>query len=69
MYAIGINCINCNKDTGLHIKNSTIEEMITQFVLNKILHHVGMLWIICSNKEIKYEMDKINHPNWLNKGL
>ena len=42
--------------------------MITKFVLNAILHHVGMLWIIFSNDEMKYEMDKINHPNWLNKG-
>ena len=42
--------------------------MITEFVLNKILHHVGMSWIIFSNEEMKYEIDKINHPDWLNKG-
>ena len=42
--------------------------MITTFVLNTILHHVGMPWILCSNKKIKYEMDKSNHPNCLNKG-
>ena len=27
-----------------------------------------MSWIICSNYEIKYETDKINHKYWLNKG-
>ena len=43
--------------------------MISKFLLNKILHHVGMSWIICSNKEMKYEIDKSNHPYWLNKGL
>ena len=42
--------------------------MITKFVLNAILHHVGMLWIISSNEEMKYEMDKKNHQYWLFKG-
>ena len=42
--------------------------MITKFVLNAILHHVGMSWIISSNNEMKYEIDKINHQDWLNKG-
>ena len=27
-----------------------------------------MSWIILSNKINKYEMDKSNHPDWLNKG-
>ena len=43
---IDIRCINCNKETGLYLINSTIEEMITKFLLNAILHHVGMSWII-----------------------
>ena len=64
---IFIKCINCNKETGFYIRNSTIEEMITKFLLNSILHHVGMSWIICSNKEMKYEVDEINHLYWLNK--
>ena len=42
--------------------------MITKFVLNTILHHVGTPWIISSNKEMKYETDKNNHQDWLNKG-
>ena len=37
-------------------------------MLNEILHHVGMLWIICSNDEIKYEIEVSNHQYWLNKG-
>ena len=41
--------------------------MITKFVLNAILHHVGMSWIISSNDEMKNEMDEINHQNCLNK--
>ena len=42
--------------------------MITKFVLNKILNHGGMSGIIYSKAEMKYEIDKIIHPNWLNKG-
>ena len=37
-------------------------------MLNEILHHVGMSCIIYSNEEMLYDLDKINHPNWLNKG-
>ena len=42
--------------------------MISKFVLNAVLHPVGLSWIICSNEEMKYEIDKSNHPYWLNKG-
>ena len=42
--------------------------MITKFVLNAILHHVDVPCIISSNKEMKYEIDKNNHQDWLNKG-
>ena len=41
--------------------------MITKFVLNAILYHVGMTWIISSNKEMKYDIDENNHQYWLNK--
>ena len=62
--------INCKRETGLDLKiNSLVfDEIITKFVLNAILHHVGILWIIRSNKEMKYEMDRNNHQDWLNKG-
>ena len=41
--------------------------MITKFVLNAILRHVGMSWIISSNKEMKYEIDENNQQVWLNR--
>ena len=66
--AIAIRFINCKKETGLYLINSIFEEMITKFVLNTILYHVGMLWIICYNKKMKYEIDESNHPDFLNKG-
>ena len=43
---IAIKCSNYTKDTALHLKDITIEEMITKFVLNAIWHHVGISWII-----------------------
>ena len=66
--AIAIRCINDKKETGLYLITFTREEIISKFVLNSILYCVGMSWIISSNEEIKYEIDKINHQNWLNKG-
>ena len=32
-----------------------------------MLHHVGMSWIISSNKEMEYEMNKTNNQDWFNK--
>ena len=29
-------------------------------MLNKVLHHVGMSWIIKTNKHLKHDMDKYN---------
>ena len=37
-------------------------------MLNEILHHVGMSWIISSNQEMEYKTDTNNHKYWLNKG-
>ena len=39
---ISIQCGNCNRNTGLYLKDNTVEEIITQFVLNLVLHHVGL---------------------------
>ena len=66
--AIAISCINCKKATGLFLGNSKFEEIITKFVLNAILHHVGMSWITSFNDEMKYEIDEINNQGLLNKG-
>ena len=63
-----LRCINCKRGTGLYLKNTTFDEMITKFVLNAIWHNVGMLWIISTKKEMKYEINKNNHQYWLNKG-
>ena len=70
---LSIKCINCKRETGLNPEtnfNWIYDEIITKFVLNSILHHVGMSWIISSNQEMEYEMNtKNNHLDWLNKVL
>ena len=68
---VSLKCINFKRETCLDSKTIfswVFDEIITEFVLNAILHHVGMSWIIISNKEIKYDMDVNNHQDWLNKG-
>ena len=46
-----LKCVNCKKDTGLNAETGFKEiydEVITQFLLNAMLHHVSMSWIISS---------------------
>ena len=61
---ISIRCINCKREIGLFLKNTTFDKMITKFVLNEISHHVGMLF----KKGMKYDIDENNHQYWFNKG-
>ena len=45
---IAIRCISSGKEKIIDVDqmNTTYQDIITIFVLNKMLHHVGMLWII-----------------------
>ena len=45
---IAIRCGNFEKEKMIDVDmlNTTYQYIITTFVLNKMLHHVGMLWII-----------------------
>ena len=48
---VSLKCINCKKETGLNSETRftwVYDEFITKFVLNAMLHHVGMSWIIIS---------------------
>ena len=45
------------------------DEFITKYVLNAMLHHVGMSWIISSKKEMDYDKyTNSNHLYWFNTG-
>ena len=72
LYTVSLKCINCKREKGLNSENDftwVYDEIITKFLLNAMLHHVGMSWIISSNQEMDYEINsKINHLDWLNKG-
>ena len=70
LYVLSIKCINCKRKTGLDSKTNftwVYDEIVTKFVLNEMLHHVGMSWIITSNQEIEHGINKMNHHDWLNK--
>ena len=67
---LSLKCINCKRETGFDSNTNftwVYDEIVTKFVLNSMLHNVGMSWIISSNLEMEYEMNKTNHQDWLNK--
>ena len=43
LYVVSLKCINCKRETCLDSETNSwvFEEVITKFVLNEILHHVG----------------------------
>ena len=69
MDIIAISCINCGKETGLSmdIMNKNSKYIITEFLLNTLLHHVGMSWIIETHKQLKYDTKKQN-LDWITGG-
>ena len=50
------------KKIGLSMNNmnSNYNDIITSFVLNTVLHHIGMSWIIETHEQLKYYMEKQN---------
>ena len=72
MDTVSLKFIHFRRETCLNPETSftwVYDEIITKFVLNAMLHHVCMSWIIRSNKEINYEINiESNHLYWSNKG-
>ena len=60
--SIAIRYMNRGKETGssMNNMNTNYKYIITSFVLNEVLDHVGMSWIIETHKQLKYDMDKHN---------
>ena len=54
---VSLKCINCKISTGLKTKSGKefYDKMITPFVMNSMLHHVGMSWMISSKGEMDYD--------------
>ena len=69
--AVSLMCINCKRETYIQPKSGKefYDKMITPFVMNSMLHHVGMPWMISSKKEMDYD-NFSNHQNvgWLETG-
>ena len=51
----------------MDILDTTYQYIIKLFVLNTMLHHVGMLWIIEIHEQLQYDMDKQN-SEWMTCG-
>ena len=47
--------------------DTTYQYIITTFVLNTMLHHIFMLWIIETHEKLQYDMDKHN-SEWVTGG-
>ena len=63
---IAVRCSNCGKETmiDVDILDTTYQDIITTFVFNTMLKHVGMLWIIETHEQLKYYLDKHN-SEWM----
>ena len=48
----------------LGLLETDYQEIITTFVLNKLLHHVVMIWIIENYEDLKYDME-IQNSDWM----
>ena len=48
---------NYGKQTMIDVDNlkTTYQYIFTTFVLNTMLHHVGMLWTIETNEQLQYD--------------
>ena len=66
---IAIRCSNCGKETmiDVDILDTVYQDIIKKIVLNTMLHHVGMLWIIETHEKLQYYMEKHN-PEWMTGG-
>ena len=56
--SVSSKCINCKRETDF--KNKSIfeefyDKIITLFLMNSMLHHVDMSWIISSEEKIDYD--------------
>ena len=66
---MAIRCISYGKETVLSMdnNNNNYNYITTQFLLNTMLHHVGISWIIETYQQLKYYIDR-NNPYWITGG-
>ena len=73
---VAIRCNNRRKETiiDVDIMNTTYQDIITTFVLNTMLHHVGILLMIENHEQLKYYMyiqnsDRLTGVPWYNTSI
>ena len=54
-----MRCSNCGKETmiDLDLLEKDYQEIIITFVLNTMLHHIGVIWIIENHEDLKYDIE------------
>ena len=64
-----IRCSNRGKETMIDVDNlnTTYQDIIKNSVLNTMLHHVGMIWIIETYEQLQYDTEKPN-SEWTTGG-
>ena len=63
---VSLMCSNCKRSTGLKTSGKEFyDKMITPFVMNSMLHHGRMSWIISSKEQIDYDnFTNIKNLGW-----
>ena len=61
-------------DLSMKVLNTNNKEMINKFVLNTVLHCVGMSFIIRTNQQFEYDIkrnnpDSITDGHWYNRSV
>ena len=66
---VAIICSNCGKETIIDRDNMNTnhQDIITTFLLNTMLQHVGMLCLIENQEHLTYDMD-IQNSDWMTGG-
>ena len=68
---VTLKCMNCKREKYIQHKSDKefIDKMITPFMMNSMLHHVVMSWIISSKKGMDYEnFSQRETVDWFDKG-
>ena len=72
LYEVSLKFNNCKRTTGLKTKSGFKEfydKIITTFVMNSMLHHFGMSWMISSKEEMDYDnFTNSNNLGWFDTG-
>ena len=66
---VAIRCSNSGKETitDSDILETDYKEIITTSALDKMLQHVGLIWIIENHEDLKYDIE-LQNSDWMTGG-